>query len=53
MIDAEPNSGWLFGIVKLDKKGFILTGGANGFETTPNAPTRLNTLHLQWARAPW
>jgi thioredoxin reductase (NADPH) len=34
MIGAEPNSGWLFGTVKLDKKGFVCTGGADGFETT-------------------
>jgi thioredoxin reductase (NADPH) len=37
MIGAEPNSGWLFGTVKLDKKGFVLTGGENGFENTPYA----------------
>jgi thioredoxin reductase (NADPH) len=37
MIGAEPNTGWLFGTLKLDKKGFILTGGADGFETTPYA----------------
>lgn len=37
MIGAEPNSGWLFGTVKLDKKGFILTGGTDGFEMTPYA----------------
>jgi len=37
MIGAEPNSGWLFGAVKLDKKGFILTGGTEGFEMTPYA----------------
>jgi thioredoxin reductase (NADPH) len=37
MIGAEPNSGWLFGTVKLDRKGFILTGGENGFESTPYA----------------
>jgi thioredoxin reductase (NADPH) len=37
MIGAEPNSGWLFGTVQLDKKGFILTGGAEGFESTPYA----------------
>jgi thioredoxin reductase (NADPH) len=37
MIGAEPNSGWLFGTVQLDKKGFILTGGADGFESTPYA----------------
>ena len=37
MIGAEPNSGWLFGTVKLDKKGFILTGGTDGFEMTSYA----------------
>jgi len=37
MIGAEPNSGWLFGAVRLDKKGFILTGGTDGFESTPYA----------------
>jgi thioredoxin reductase (NADPH) len=37
MIGAEPNSGWLYGTVRLDKKGFILTGGTDGFESTPYA----------------
>jgi thioredoxin reductase (NADPH) len=37
MIGAEPNTGWLYGTVQLDKKGFILTGGADGFESTPYA----------------
>ena len=37
MIGAEPNSGWLYGTVKLDKKGFILTGSTDGFEATPYA----------------
>jgi thioredoxin reductase (NADPH) len=37
MIGAEPNTGWLYGTVRLDKKGFILTGGAEGFESTPYA----------------
>ena len=37
MVGAEPNSGWLYGSVKLDKKGFILTGGAEGFNNTPYA----------------
>jgi thioredoxin reductase (NADPH) len=37
MIGAEPNSGWLFGTVRLDKKGFICTGGSDGFESTPYA----------------
>ncbi len=37
MIGAEPNSGWLNGTVKLDEKGFVLTGGNHGFEMTPYA----------------
>jgi thioredoxin reductase (NADPH) len=37
MIGAEPNSGWLYGTVQLDKKGFVLTGGSDGFESTPYA----------------
>ena len=34
MIGAEPNSGWVYGTVKLDEKGFVLTGGESGFEGT-------------------
>lgn len=34
MIGAEPNTGWLYGTVKLDKKGFIMTGGEEAFENT-------------------
>ncbi len=34
MIGAEPNSGWVYGTVKLDEKGFVLTGGPWGFEPT-------------------
>jgi thioredoxin reductase (NADPH) len=37
MIGAEPNTGWLYGAVKLDDKGFVLTGGRWGFEATPYA----------------
>jgi len=37
MIGAEPNTGWLFGTVRLDSKGFILTGNPHGFETSPYA----------------
>lgn len=37
MIGAEPNSGWLYGAVQLDEKGFIQTGAANGFENSPYA----------------
>lgn len=34
MIGAEPNSGWVYGAVKLNNKGFVLTGGEYGFEAT-------------------
>lgn len=34
MIGAEPNSGWVHDQVKLDEKGFVLTGGPWGFEAT-------------------
>jgi len=37
MIGAEPNTGWLFGTVRLDKKGFILTGNSEGFDNSPYA----------------
>ena len=37
MIGAEPNSGWLYGTVKLDKKGFVITGTSDSFERTPYA----------------
>ena len=37
MIGAEPNTGWLFGSARLDDKGFVLTGGAVGFEESPYA----------------
>ena len=37
MIGAEPNSGWVYSAVKLDDKGFVLTGGRWGFEATPYA----------------
>jgi thioredoxin reductase (NADPH) len=35
MIGADPNTGWLFGTVRLDKKGFILTGSKDGFDQSP------------------
>lgn len=37
MIGAEPNTGWLYGTVQLDRKGFILTGRDHGFESSPYA----------------
>jgi len=35
MIGAEPNTGWLVNTVRLDDKGFILTGSSGGFEESP------------------
>lgn len=34
MIGAEPNTGWLYGTLALDKKGFIVTGTERAFENT-------------------
>jgi thioredoxin reductase (NADPH) len=37
MIGAQPNTSWLKGIVALDEKGFVETGGSGGFDGTPDA----------------
>jgi thioredoxin reductase (NADPH) len=37
MIGAQPNTSWLKGVVALDQKGFVITGGAQGFDSTPYA----------------
>jgi thioredoxin reductase (NADPH) len=37
MIGAEPNTSWLYGTVRLNNKGFILTGNTDGFEKSPYA----------------
>ena len=37
MIGAEPNTGWLFGTVRLDNNGFILAGNTDGFDQSPYA----------------
>ncbi len=37
MIGAEPNTQWLDGLVSLDEKGFVKTGGRPAFEQTPYA----------------
>ena len=34
MIGAEPNTGWLYGTIALDRKGFIITGTDKAFENT-------------------
>jgi thioredoxin reductase (NADPH) len=51
MIGAEPNTGWLFGTVKLDGKGFILTGGELGFEATPYATSKPGIFAIGDVRA--
>src|SRR6202051_5378833 len=35
LIGADPESGWLFGTVRLEKKGFIFYGGQDGFGRIP------------------
>ncbi len=35
MIGAEPNSGWLYGTLALDKKGFVITGTSSGVREHP------------------
>ncbi|MBV8070583.1 MAG: FAD-dependent oxidoreductase [Acidobacteriaceae bacterium] len=37
MIGADPNTQWLNGLVNLDEKGFVKTGGRDAFEQTPYA----------------
>jgi thioredoxin reductase (NADPH) len=37
MIGAEPNTGWLFGTVQLDRKGFVVTGGEASSKNSPYA----------------
>ena len=34
MIGAEPNTGWLYGTIALDKKGFVITGNAAAIENS-------------------
>jgi thioredoxin reductase (NADPH) len=34
MIGAQPNTSWLKGVVALDEKGFVITGGPQGFDST-------------------
>lgn len=37
MIGAQPNTGWLYGTLLLDEKGFITTGTNEAFERSPYA----------------
>src|SRR6202789_2739546 len=40
MVGAAPNSEWLSGLVKLDDKGFVITGSGEGAATSPFATSR-------------
>jgi thioredoxin reductase (NADPH) len=51
MVGAEPNTGWLFGTVRLDKRGFILTGGTDGFDKSPYATSMPGIYAVGDARA--
>ena len=37
MVGAAPNTGWLSGLVKLDEKGFVITGFGSDSATSPFA----------------
>ena len=37
MVGAAPNTEWLSGLVKLDDKGFVITGSGEGSATSPFA----------------
>jgi len=39
MIGTEPNTGWLYGTILLDRKGFIITGTSEAFEPSRYATT--------------
>jgi thioredoxin reductase (NADPH) len=37
MVGAAPNTEWLSGLVKLDGKGFVITGSGEGSASSPFA----------------
>jgi thioredoxin reductase (NADPH) len=37
MVGAAPNTEWLSGLVKLDDKGFVITGSGEGTAASPFA----------------
>ena len=45
MIGAEPNTGWLYGTLALDKKGFVITGTAESFENTRYAINNVRGIY--------
>jgi thioredoxin reductase (NADPH) len=40
MVGAAPNTEWLSGLVKLDDKGFVITGSGEGSATSPFATSQ-------------
>jgi thioredoxin reductase (NADPH) len=40
MVGAQPNTEWLSGLVRLDDKGFVITGSDAGLPTSPFATSR-------------
>jgi thioredoxin reductase (NADPH) len=40
MVGAAPNSEWLSGLVKLDDKGFVITGSGEGSAASPFATSQ-------------
>jgi thioredoxin reductase (NADPH) len=40
MVGAAPNSEWLSGLVRLDDKGFVITGSGEGSEASPFATSQ-------------
>jgi thioredoxin reductase (NADPH) len=40
MVGAAPNTDWLSGLVKLDDKGFVITGSGEGSATSPFATSQ-------------
>ncbi|HEY2462667.1 MAG TPA: FAD-dependent oxidoreductase [Steroidobacteraceae bacterium] len=40
MVGAAPNTQWLSGLVKLDEKGFVITGSGEGTASSPFATSR-------------
>jgi len=50
-IGAEPNSDWLSGAVKLDSKGFVLTGAAAGGSRQPLETSRAGVFAIGDVRA--
>jgi thioredoxin reductase (NADPH) len=51
MVGASPNTEWLSGLVKLDDKGFVITGSGVGSSAGPYATSRLGIFAVGDVRA--